>query len=160
VAELLGTTVASVNSALQRARATLASTDLDAAGPAPTDPDQQAMLARYVDAFERYDMESLVALLHEDATFSMPPYALWLEGPVQVEAWLLGQGFGCKGSRLLPTRANGCPAFGSYKPAGPGLHLPFAIQVLDISGGKITAWQNFLYPELFGLFGLPDRIEG
>jgi RNA polymerase sigma-70 factor (ECF subfamily) len=160
VAELLDTTVASVNSALQRARATLASVDVEAARPGPDDADQQALLARYVDAFERYDMESLVSLIHEDATFSMPPFALWLRGPVQVEGWLQGQGFGCKGSRLVATRANGCPAFGSYKPAGDGVWLPFALQVLEISGGKITAWQNFLYPELFGFFGLPDRLEG
>ncbi|HEX3622362.1 MAG TPA: sigma-70 family RNA polymerase sigma factor [Acidimicrobiales bacterium] len=159
VAELLDTTVASVNSALQRARTTLASTDVEASGPGPDDVEQQALLARYVDAFERYDMTSLISLIHEDATFSMPPFALWLRGPVEVERWLLGQGFGCKGSRLLPTWANGRPAFGSYKPAGDGVHLPFALQVLDTSGGRITAWQNFLYPELFPLFGLPVRLE-
>ncbi len=161
VAELLDTTVASVNSALQRARATLAAADLEAAGPGPgpDDAEQQALLARYVDAFQRYDMASLISLIHEDATFSMPPFALWLRGPVEVEGWLLGQGHGCKGSRLVATRANGCPAFGSYKSAGPGLHLPFALQVLEISGGRITAWQNFLYPDLFALFGLPARLE-
>ena len=121
---------------------------------------QTRLLNRYVEAFERYDVDALASLLREDATFSMPPYELWLRGPVQVEKWLLGQGFGCKDSRLLATWANGSPAFGSYKPAGPGLRLPFALQVLEISDGKITAWQNFLYPELFGFFGLPDRIEG
>jgi RNA polymerase sigma-70 factor (ECF subfamily) len=160
VAELLDTTVASVNSALQRARATIAARDLESARPGPVDAHQQALLARYVDAFERYDMASLVSLIHEDATFSMPPYALWLRGPAEVERWLLGQGFGCGGSRLVATWANGCPAFGSYKPAGPGVWEPFALQVLEISGGRITAWQNFLYPELFAAFGLPARLEG
>jgi RNA polymerase sigma-70 factor (ECF subfamily) len=160
VAELLDTTVASVNSALQRARATIAARDLESARPGPVDAHQQALLARYVDAFERYDMASLVSLIHEDATFSMPPYALWLRGPAEVERWLLGQGFGCGGSRLVATWANGCPAFVSYKPAGPGVWEPFALQVLEISGGRITAWQNFLYPELFAAFGLPARLEG
>jgi RNA polymerase sigma-70 factor (ECF subfamily) len=159
VAELLDTTVASVNSALQRARATLATTDLDAGAPSQVDAEQQALLARYVAAFESYDITSLVALLHEDATFSMPPYALWLQGPDQVARWLLGQGIGCQGSRLLATSANGCAAFGSYRRTRPGLHEPFALQVLEVSGGRISAWQNFLYPELFPAFGLPVRLE-
>jgi RNA polymerase sigma-70 factor (ECF subfamily) len=159
VAELLGTSVASVNSALQRARATLASADLDTAEPAPVDAHQQELLARYVDAFERYDIAGLVSILHEDATFCMPPFALWLRGPVEVGRWLVGQGAGCRGSRLVATAANGCAAFGSYKAAGPGVHVPFALQVLEISGGRITTWHNFLYPELFAAFGLPDRLE-
>jgi RNA polymerase sigma-70 factor (ECF subfamily) len=159
VAELLDTTVASVNSALQRARATLAATDLDDAPPNQVDAEQQALLARYVAAFESYDIDSLVALLHEDATFSMPPYALWLRGPDQVAGWLLGQGFGCKGSRLVATAANGCAAFGSYRQVEPGVHEPFALQVIEVSGGRIVAWQNFLYPELFPAFGLPTRLE-
>ncbi|MEA3018656.1 MAG: polymerase sigma-70 factor, subfamily, partial [Actinomycetota bacterium] len=120
VAELLDSSVASVNSALQRARATLGALDLEVTDTDPTDPRQQELLARYVDAFERYDVSSLVALLHEDATFSMPPHPLWLRGPVQVSRWLLGNGIGCRGSRLVPTTANGCPAFASYRPAGPG----------------------------------------
>jgi RNA polymerase sigma-70 factor (ECF subfamily) len=158
VAELLETSVPSVNSALQRARATLGALDLEAAPPR-IDAEQQELLARYVTAFERYDMTSLISLIHEDATFSMPPYALWLRGPAQVEGWLLGQGAGCRGSRLVATSANGCPAFGSYKPAGPGVHEPFALQVLEVSDGRITGWHNFLYPELFPAFGLPTRLE-
>jgi RNA polymerase sigma-70 factor (ECF subfamily) len=138
VAELLDMTVVSVNSALQRARATLQAVDLDTTGSAPADAEQQALLARYVDAFERYDISSLVSLLHEDATFSMPPYPLWLQGPLEVSRWLLGQGIGCRGSRLLATSANGCGAFGSYRPAGPGIHEPFAIQVVEVSGGGIS----------------------
>jgi RNA polymerase sigma-70 factor (ECF subfamily) len=160
VAELLDTTVASVNSALQRARATLAAVDLDAMDPTPADADQRELLARYVDAFERYDISSLVALLHDDATFSMPPYSLWLRGPLQVSRWLLGQGAGCRGSRLVATSANGGVAFGSYRPAGPGSHEPFAVQVLEVSGTRISGWHNFLYPELFAAFGLPPRLQG
>ena len=161
VAELLDTTVASVNSALQRARATLAAADLDddARRPPKVDAAQQELLARYVDAFERYDIDSLVALLREDATFSMPPYTLWLQGPVEVSKWLLGQGIGCKGARLVATSANGSPAFGSYRSTGPGEYTPFALVVLETSGGRIAAWQNFLYPELFELFGLPARLQ-
>jgi RNA polymerase sigma-70 factor (ECF subfamily) len=163
VAELLETSVASVNSALQRARATLASQDLgdDAPAPGPVDEEQQALLDRYVDAFERYDITSLVTLLHDDAVQSMPPYALWLQGAAEMGKWFLGQGIGCKGSRLLPTSANGCPAFGAYRPSpeGPDVHEPFSLQVLEISEGRIAAIHNFLYPELFPAFGLPTRLE-
>jgi RNA polymerase sigma-70 factor (ECF subfamily) len=159
VAELLDTSVASVNSALQRARATLETVDSSSPIAAPTDPSQQELLKRYVDAFERYDVSSLVTLLHEDATFCMPPYEMWLQGSDEVIHFLLGQGSGCRDSRLVPTAANGCPAFGSYKPAGPGVHLPWSIQVLEIVDGRIATWHNFLYPERFPEFGLPTRLE-
>src|SRR4051795_1195985 len=113
VAELLDTTVVSVNSALQRARSQLAASEISPTDPLqPLDEAQQALLGRYVDAFERYDMESLVSLLHEDATLSMPPYDLWLRGPDQVARWFVGIGAGCRGSRLLPVSANGSPGFG------------------------------------------------
>ena len=123
VAELLDTTVASVNSALQRARSTLATTHEDDARPSePADEEQRALLARYVDAFERYDMDSLTALLRHDATWNMPPYDLWLQTHEDIVAWCLGTGIGCKDSRLVPTVANGSPAFGQYKPSGePGV---------------------------------------
>jgi len=160
VAELLDTTVVSVNSALQRARATLERVSAGGAGATPIDADQQELLGRYVDAFERYDITSLVALIHEDATFSMPPFALWLRGPVEVGRWLLGQGIGCRDSRLVATRANGCAAFGSYHLVAPGRHEPFAIQVIEVSGGAISGFHNFLYPELFATFGLPPFLEG
>ncbi len=114
VAELLDTTVASVNSALQRARATLAQLQPDDRELGVVDADQQALIARYVDAFERYDITSLVALLHEDAVMSMPPYNFWLHGPVEMGRWFLGEGAACSGSRLVATAANGCAAFGSY----------------------------------------------
>jgi RNA polymerase sigma-70 factor, ECF subfamily len=158
VADLLDTSVASVNSALQRARATLADSDLDTV-PTQVDAEQQDLLARYVDAFERYDIESLVALLHDDAVQSMPPYALWLQGRDEMGKWYVGQGIGCKGSLLLPTAANGCPAFGSYRPRGPGTHDPWSLQVIETSEGRISAIHNFLYPELFPAFGLPTRLE-
>ena len=116
VAELLDTSVASVNSALQRARATLADHDQDTADVRSMDADQQALIARYVDAFERYDITSLVSLLHEDAVMSMPPYDFWLQGPVEMGRWFLGEGAGCRGSRLVASAANGCAAFGSYRP--------------------------------------------
>jgi RNA polymerase sigma-70 factor (ECF subfamily) len=158
VAELLDTSVASVNSALQRARATLAERDLDAT-PSQIDDQQRDLLARYVDAFERYDISSLVALLHEDAVQSMPPWALWLRGRDEMGKWYLGQGIGCKGSRLVATAANGCPAFGSYRPAGPDAWEPWGLQVIEVSGEGISAIHNFIYPELFPAFGLPTRLE-
>ncbi len=158
VAELLDTTVVSVNSALQRARATMADHVDDEVRPAEVDSDQAALLARYVDAFERYDVESLVALLHHDVVFDMPPHPMWLQGPVEVGRWLLGPGIGCRGSRLLATRANGCAAFASYRPAGPGRHEPFSIQVVEVADAKISTIHNFLYPELFASFGFPPVL--
>src|SRR6266542_4245331 len=123
------------------------------------DAGQQELLARYVDAFERYDITAFVSLLHEDATFSMPPHPMWLRGPTEVSRWLLGQGLGCRGSRLVATTANGCAAFGSYRSAGPGVHEPFALQVIEITDGRVTGIHNFLYPEIFAAFGLPSRLE-
>ncbi|HET9255283.1 MAG TPA: sigma-70 family RNA polymerase sigma factor [Pseudonocardiaceae bacterium] len=161
VAELLETSVASVNSALQRARATLATrdvNDLTASGPAVVDASQRELLARYVDAFERYDITSLVTLLHDDAVMSMPPYDLWLRGPAEMGRWFLGQGKGCRGSRLVATAANGSAAFGSYRQGGQGGHQPFALQVIEISGDRIVGHHNFLDPALFAAFGLPARL--
>jgi RNA polymerase sigma-70 factor (ECF subfamily) len=123
------------------------------------DADQQALLARYVDAFERYDITLLVSLLHEDAVMSMPPYDFWLRGPVEMGRWFLGEGIGCRGSRLVATAANGCAAFGSYRPDGEGGHQPWAIQVIEISGDRIVGHHNFLDTDLFAAFGLPARLE-
>jgi RNA polymerase sigma-70 factor (ECF subfamily) len=159
VAELLDTTVASVNSALQRARATLDGLELDASGPAVVESDQQDLLARYVDAFERYDIAELVTLLHDDATFSMPPYPMWLVGPREVERWMLGPGIGCRGSRVLATSANGCPAVAVYRRSDAGGHAPFAIAVLEVADGRIAGVHNFLNTDLFAAFGLPPRLE-
>ncbi|MGH9187932.1 MAG: sigma-70 family RNA polymerase sigma factor [Acidimicrobiales bacterium] len=159
VAELLDTSVASVNSALQRARATLAARDVDAPDAEATDADQQALLARYVDAFERYDITALVTLLRDDAVMSMPPFDFWLRGPVEISRWFLGEGIGCRGSRLVATTANGCAAFGSYRPDGQGGYEPWALQVIEVSGDRIVGHHNFLDTNLFAAFGLPDRLE-
>ncbi|MDQ3983489.1 MAG: sigma-70 family RNA polymerase sigma factor [Actinomycetota bacterium] len=159
VAELLDTSVPSVNSALQRARAAM-----ENVGPSeplqPEDDEQKALLARYVDAFERYDMESLTALLREDATWSMPPFDLWLQTHEDVVKWCLGPGIGCRGSKLVPTVANGMPAFGQYKPSPDGGLAPWSLQVLSVSGGEVTGICFFLDTErLFPLFGLPDHLD-
>jgi RNA polymerase sigma-70 factor (ECF subfamily) len=157
VAELLETSVASVNSALQRARATLEATNITGDEPAaPMDDEQRALLARYVDAFERYDIDSLTSLLHEDATQSMPPFALWLSGRDDIFDWWFGPGIGCRNSRLVPTTANGLPAFGQYKPDGQGGYAPWALQVIRMSGDRIAEMTFFLdTANLFPLFGLP-----
>jgi RNA polymerase sigma-70 factor (ECF subfamily) len=159
VAELLGTSVASVTSALQRARATLAARDLSGGQVDPVDDEQRVLLDRYVDAFERYDIPAFVELLHEDAVQSMPPFELWLRGRAELGKWMLGTGIGCKGARLLPTWANGCPAFGNYRLDAQGRHTPFAIQVVHVQDGRIAAVHHFLYPELFPVFGLPTSLD-
>jgi len=158
-AELLDTSVASVNSALQRARAHLAEADLQAADSTPVD---EALLARYVEAFERYDIDALTSLIREDATQSMPPFDLWLSGRDDIFAWWFGPGIGCKGSRVIPTRsANGRPAFGQYKPSETGEgYEPWALQVLELSAGRIVEFTFFLDTDtLFPLFGLPARLD-
>jgi RNA polymerase sigma-70 factor (ECF subfamily) len=160
VAELLDTTVASVNSALQRARATLASRA--SSGPPVAEvmsDEQQELLDRYVEAFERYDITALVALLHDEAVMSMPPYDFWLQGPGEMGKWFLGQGIGCEGSRLVPTAANGQAAFGSYRPSSDGGWAPWAVQVIDIADGRIVGHHNFLDTDLFAVFGLPARLN-
>ncbi len=162
VAELLDTSVAAVNSALQRARATLDTADLaDAAEGSPSEHDSE-LLGRYVDAFQRYDMELLTTLIHEDATQSMPPYELWLAGRRDILAWWVGQGAACRGSRVIPTvTANGSPAFGQYKPSGTGGgYDPWALQVLEVADGRIVEFTFFLATEtIFPLFGLPPRLD-
>jgi len=161
VAELLETTVASVNSGLQRARATLERVDA-AEVSEPLSDENRELLGRYVAAFEAYDMEALTALIHEDATQSMPPYDLWLSGRDDIFAWWWGPGIGCQGSRVVPAgSANGSPAYGQYKPAedGPG-YEPWALQVVEVRAGGIEELTFFLDTErLFPLFGLPPRLE-
>ncbi len=163
VAELLDTTTAAINSALQRARATLRALPPGRTGD--LDGADAELLRRYVDAFERYDIEALVALLHEDAIQSMPPFALWIRGATDIGRWMVEPGpSGCRGSRLLPTSANGCPAFGQYRPDPAGGYAPWAIQVLEISEGRIAEMSfflSFLDPErLFPEFGLPLHLDG
>jgi len=163
VAELLEMTVAAVNSALQRARATLESSGVSSSDPAPplAQPDQE-LLARYVAAFEQYDMDALTALIREDATQSMPPFDLWLSGREDIFAWWLGPGIGCNGSRVLAApKANGSVAFGQYKPSESGSgYDPWALQVLEFKAGKVAELTFFLSTDrLFPLFGLPSRLE-
>ncbi|MFH8367833.1 sigma-70 family RNA polymerase sigma factor [Streptomyces sp. NPDC018031] len=163
VAELLGTTVASVNSALQRARAALAQREIaDTAVASAMDEEQRDLLARYVDAFESYDLEALTALLREDATLSMPPFDLWLRGHADITAWMLGPGRHCRGSRLIPVVANGTPAFAQYRPSASGSgYDAWALQVIEVSEGRISGLNSFLDTErLFPLFGLPMSLDG
>jgi RNA polymerase sigma-70 factor (ECF subfamily) len=160
VAELLETSVASVNSALQRARETLGDRDLST----PTEPlgaDERALLERYVTAFEEYDIDKLTSLIREDATQSMPPFDMWMSGRDDIFRWWFGPGIGCKGSRVLPAgTANGSPAYGQYKPSPDGGHEAWALMVLELSGGRISELTFFLdTPLLFPLFGLPVRLD-
>ena len=163
VAELLDTTVASVNSALQRARATLAADQTPPADEVqPLDDANRELLDRYVAAFQDYDMHALTSLIQEDATQSMPPFDLWLHGRDDILTWWVGPGNGCRGSRLVPTvAANGAPAFGQYKPARGGGYEPWALQVLELRGGRIVEFSFFLDTQtLFPIFGLPLQFDG
>ncbi|HEY1740211.1 MAG TPA: sigma-70 family RNA polymerase sigma factor [Acidimicrobiia bacterium] len=161
VAELLDTSVASVNSALQRARATLADADIDELSGGTVSPDQQELLGRFVDAFERYDIPALVALLRNDVVMSMPPYTLWLNDSDEVARWMVGPGNACRGSRLFPVDANGEPAFAQYKPDPAGGYAPWSIIVLELDGGAISGTHYFLDLDtrLFARFGLPTHID-
>lgn len=170
VAELLDTSVASVNSALQRARSTLATDNLTpeeaiakataGARSTPASDGHAALLQCYLTVFENYDMEGLVALLHADATMSMPPFNLWLSGQEEIVAWMTGPGKECRGSRLVPTSANGMPAFGQYRAAPDGGWTPWSLQVLRIVEGRIAELTAFLdTPTLFPYFDLPERLD-
>jgi RNA polymerase sigma-70 factor, ECF subfamily len=160
VAELLDTTVVSVNSALQRARSTLADRKVTARTVSDTtDAEQQDLLDRYVDAFERFDIDSLVKLLHEDATMSMPPYPMWLRGADEYAAWLRGPGSECRGSRLAAISVNGTPGFAQWRVNPSGGYDAWAIHVLDVSGGRIAGFDFFVDESLFPLFGLPIHLD-
>ncbi|SBT53390.1 sigma-70 family RNA polymerase sigma factor [Micromonospora auratinigra] len=160
VADLLHTSVPAVNSALQRARATLAEVrgDRPAGGPG-LDPSDRDLLDRYVDAFVRYDIDALVALLHSDAVQSMPPYAMWLRGAADIGRWMTGPGAECRGSRLVRVAANGGPGLAQYRSDPAGGHRAFSIQVLDVADGRIVRLSHFLEPDLFARFGLPLRLD-
>jgi RNA polymerase sigma-70 factor (ECF subfamily) len=159
VAELLETSVASVNSALQRARATLEASELTPSTTAPSvETADEDLLRRYVAAFEQYDMDALTELIHEDATQSMPPFDLWLAGRDDILTWWFGPGSGCRGSRVVPVpSANGAPAFGQYKPTESGEgYEPWALQVVEIEDGRVVEFSFFLDVErVFPRFGLP-----
>ena len=158
VAELLETSVASVNSALQRARATL---ETRRSEPLDTrlDPAHQALLGRYVEAFEAYDIPTVVALMREDAVLSMPPWPHWIQGRDDIGWWMLGPGIGCKGSRLVPVDVNGTAGYAAYKPAPDGRLEPWAIQVIEVADGRIVSHHNFIGGELFARFDLPDSLD-
>ena len=153
VARLLDTTVASVNSALQRARDTIADRR-----PEPLRPVDDGLLERYTTAFERHDVPALVALLHEDATMAMPPYPWWLRGRADLAAALSFGDSGCETVRLVATRANGVPAFGQYRPDDSGVYRPFALVVVEFSGGSQLGSTTFLGDEFVELFGLPMSL--
>lgn len=155
-ADGLGMTVAAVNSALQRARATLEARN-PAVMPRELSEEQQALVARYVEAFERYDVPALTALMREDATLSMPPYDLWLRGHASIAAWLSGHGIGCRGSRIVRVEANGgTPAFAQYRDDGA---TPWALVLLEVRGDRIASMTSYLDVEtLFPRFGLPMRL--
>ena len=161
VAELLDTTVQSVNSALQRARAGIEASGAADEPTQPMDDEHKALLERYVDAFERYDMDSLTSLLREDATWNMPPYDLWLQTHEDIVKWCLGPGYACEGSKLVPVEANGSPAFAQYKPDPEnGGHAAWSLQVLELADGKISGITFFLDTEhFFPLFGVPLRLD-
>jgi RNA polymerase sigma-70 factor (ECF subfamily) len=155
VAECIETTVPAVNSALQRARATLAKCG-DRLQPVSLDDEQSELLDQYLDAFQRYDVDALVNLLRDDATLSMPPYTLWLQGPDVIRQWLVGPGCGCRGSRLIPVSASGLPAFAQYRAGENGTHQAWAVIILELARGGIARWNSFLDVEtLFPMFGLP-----
>ena len=159
VADLLETSEDAVNSTLRRARSTLAAVNLDAVPTEPTEADRE-LLYRYIEAFERYDVDSLVALLHEDATLNMPPFELWLQGIPDIRRFLAAIEVEGGRDRVIEIAANGCPALAVYRPAGPsGALEPFEIHVLEIAGGRIAAIHAFLDPALFPVFGLPPTPE-
>jgi RNA polymerase sigma-70 factor (ECF subfamily) len=162
VADLLGTSVPSVNSALQRARATLASSGDPHTEKRPLDADEQALVARYVEAFESYDMDRLTALLAEDASWSMPPFDLWLQTHDDIVEWCLGPGIGCDGSKLVPVQANGSPAFAQYKPDPEGGFSAWSLQVLDVDpdGQRLRGVIFFLdVASSYPMFGLPLHLD-
>jgi RNA polymerase sigma-70 factor, ECF subfamily len=154
VATLLETSADAINSTLRRARAALAAVDRNSAPSQPSTADRQ-LLAAYIDAFERHDVDALVGLLRDDAILEMPPFELWMQGPDDIRRWLLAvDAFGQE--RLTPVDANGSPAVAVYRPQMPGGQpTAFSIQVLDIVDGGIRAIHVFLDPALFKLFGLP-----
>ena len=164
VSDSLGITTAAVNSALQRARATLVEKNLaqhverrSQYAPAMLTASQEALVNRYVTAFEAYDVSSLTSLMREDATTSMPPYTMWLQGRDTIARWMLGRGAGCRGSRLVRTCANGAPAFAQYREGG---EQPWALVVLDLDADQIASSTFFLDTEtLFPRFGMPAKLD-
>ncbi len=159
-AGVLDSSVASVNSALQRARATLAELP-DDQRPAEVDPENAELLARYVDAFQRYDMKALLALIHEDAVMTMPPFEFWVRGNEDITAWMVQPTPSqCAGSILVPVQANGMQAWAQYKPDPNGGYQPWGLQVHEVSGGRLSRLTWFLdTSRMYPLFGLPLHLD-
>ena len=158
VADALDTTATAVHSMLRRARRTMAERDAERDDRPALGESEWSLVARYVDAFQRYDIDALVALLRDDATLSMPPIRGWVRGRAAIAQYWRGRGAACRGSRMVRTRANGRPAFGSYRPAPDGGYEPFALQVIEIAGRHIVGVHAFLEPRLFPVFDLPERL--
>ncbi len=158
VAQLLDTTVASVNSALQRARATLDQAGVDESGSASIGGEEGELLEKYVDAFERYDIAELITILHDDVVFNMPPFPLWVQGPQDVHDFMYGAGAGCRGSKTIKTSANGFPAYASYKPSEDGTFKAWSLVVIEVEGDRIATIHNFLDTSILPSFGLPLEL--
>lgn len=158
-ADLLDMSETAVNSALARARRTVAAHAPEPDTPAVDHAAEGELLRDYVTAFEAYDVEALVRLLTEDAVFSMPPYELWLQGVADIETWWRGPGQVCRGSRTRTTRANGRPAVAVYHPVAPGRWEPFALHIVDTRGPRISGLTHFMGPAVFAEFGLPDVLS-
>ena len=162
-ADALEMSVAAINSALQRGRATLSARQVRLPAAASADAlteEESSLLDRYLEAFQLYDVDALVSLLKEDATLSMPPFSFWLQGPAHIRAWLVGRGSGCRGSKIGPIMASGVPAFAQWRPDPQGGFSAWGIIVLELDGGSIAAWNTYLDVEkLFPLFDLPLHID-
>jgi len=154
VAALLETSVDAVNSTVRRARAALAEAQRGAL-PVSSEPVDPRLLASYIDAFERFDIDRIVSLLHRDAVISMPPFAFWLRGREAFRVWLESSGLDCAHPRLLLTGANGGPAVAVYGRGSSGSLEPTAIVVMEWWQDKITGLHAFQDPALFPLFGVP-----
>lgn len=158
VASMLDTTVAAVNSALQRARATLAANRESLPIP-PATPERRELLARYIAAFEAYDTDAIVALVKPDVTITMPPFAFWLRGAREWAEFMHGPGAACLGSKTLPIDLNGELGFAQYKPTAPGVWTPWALVMIDLADdGLVAGVHNYVYGDLFERYGLPARI--
>jgi RNA polymerase sigma-70 factor, ECF subfamily len=164
VAEALDSTVASVNSALQRARRSiderLPERSQQATMRSLGDDRLRDLVERFIDAFERGEVEAILALLAEDVTFAMPPYASWCQGRDAVaDSWLMPGGPAPR-LRYVPARANGQPTVAAYLlDPRTGSYVPLALDVLTIRGASIAEITAFRSPELFPLFGLPERLN-
>jgi RNA polymerase sigma-70 factor (ECF subfamily) len=158
---VLKTTRAAVNSALQRARGTLDRAKLTSEQVAVSSGElDHDLLNRYVQAFEEFDVDGLIALFHEDGSLSMPPFTMWVQGADNVRAFYEATRFHCLGSRLLPVWANGEPGFGQYVPdLADGVMKPWGIHVLECRNGQIAHVHTFIDPRLYPRFGLPESIS-